>query len=321
MSSFASPPRRQFRVAVLAGGPSEEREISLQSGAAVERGLAARGHQVQLIDPVDGQLPELDPAQIDVAFIALHGRCGEDGDIQRQLQRLQIPFTGSSAEACELTFSKSAAKERLLLNSVPTAPYVLIHETDDAAHIQAQAQLLGYPLVVKPDTQGSSLGVSIVRRAEDLPQALVGSFHYDSFCVLERYIPGTEWTMGMIDTQVLPLIRIEPERSFYDFEAKYSDEATRFEIEPDEPAAVLDAIESVGRQARRSLGTNGLMRIDLRLDNYGQPWVLELNTVPGLTDHSLVPQAAAHLGLDLGQLCEVVIGCAIESNEYSARGA
>ena len=314
-----SDSNQPLSIVVLAGGPSAEREISLQSGSAVTHALRMRGHHVRSHDPAQGNLPELDWSEVDIVFLALHGEYGEDGAVQRQLDELGVPYTGSDPEACELTISKSACKERLFQHSVPTPQYVLIHETDVASHIQSQAAMLGYPLVVKPDTQGSSLGVSIVERPEDLPQALANAMQYDGYCLLEQYIDGTEWTSGLIGDRQLPLIQIQPGDGFYDFESKYVDDETDYEFEASVTDAVQQKIMDAAAIAASVTGVRGLSRVDLRVDSYGNPWVLEVNTIPGLTDHSLVPKAAQRTGVDLGELCEQVCRSAIAEAAVSVQ--
>lgn len=293
-----------LRIAVLAGGKSRERNISLESGDAVAKGLSERGHIVTRIDPAQIELTTLDWAGYDVAFLALHGTFGEDGHVQQILEDAGIPFTGSDSTASRLAFSKSAAKERFVQHGVTTPPYVLMHEKDNAARIQQQAAAIGYPLAVKPDAQGSSLGVTIVGSPEELPQALARCFHFDPFGLLEAGIEGTEWTLGMLDDVDLPLIQIETGRGFFDYQAKYEDDNTQYLFEFAFPTSVVKGIESAGRRAYDALGCRGLARVDIRVDKFGQPWVLEVNTIPGMTSHSLVPKAASRIGLSLGALCE-----------------
>src|SRR5260221_4593074 len=189
----------KLRIAVWSGGPSAERLISLKSGSAVARALAEIGHSVYEIDPAACDVSSFDWSLFDVAFIALHGKFGEDGQIQQILETALIPYTGSPVAASRLAFSKSTSKERFAQHHVPTARYVLIHESDTAHRIGQQADQLGFPLVVKPDTQGSSLGVSIVHTPAELPAALAACFHYDSFGLLEQALAGSEWTVGLID--------------------------------------------------------------------------------------------------------------------------
>lgn len=301
----------KLRIAVLYGGPSAERLISLKSGAAVAQALAEIGHAVAQIDPALVDLTELDWSRFDVAFIALHGKFGEDGQVQQVLEDAGIPYTGSGVAASRLAFSKSAAKERFLQHGVPTAPYVLIHESDTAHRIVEQARRLGFPLVVKPDTQGSSLGVSLVRSEGDLPAALGRCFHYDTFGLVERAIVGSEWTVGLLDERPLPAIRIETGRAFFDYHAKYEDDETQYHFDFEAPREQTERVVEAARNACAALGTSGLARVDVMLDETGRPLVLEVNTVPGLTDHSLVPKAAAHLGTSFPQLCQDCVQSAL----------
>lgn len=302
-----SHPSGLLTIAVLAGGDSAERTISLRSGAAVSRALIERGHSVVNVDPAVVDLRQQDWTGIHAAFIALHGKFGEDGQVQQVLEAAGMPYTGSGVQASRLAFSKSASKERFLQHHVLTPPYILIHEADTAEQILKHARSLGFPLVVKPDTQGSSLGVTFVHSPDDLPTALTRCFHLDSFGVLETAVAGTEWTVGLIDDTVLPPILIETPRPFFDYQAKYEDDATQYKFESDVPADVVRRIEQTALNACRALGTRGIARVDLILDRFQRAWVLEVNTVPGFTDHSLVPKAAARLGQSLGELCERTI--------------
>jgi D-alanine-D-alanine ligase len=305
MSGHENSP--SLRVAVLAGGDSDEREISLKSGMAVVAALSERGHRVLHLDPAIVDLSGIDWDQFDVAFVALHGRFGEDGQVQQILDAAHVHYTGSNALASHLAFSKSAAKERFALFGVPTPQYSLIHYNDGLNEIDRIAAELGYPLVVKPDTQGSSLGVSIVRSPRELPAAIKNCFLLDAFGILETMIEGTEWTVGLIDRQILPAIKIETDREFFDWQAKYEDDSTRYIFDSNLPQAVINNIQQVAQAACESLGTSGLARVDLRLDHENQPWVLEVNTVPGFTDHSLLPKAAARQGIDFPTLCDRIV--------------
>lgn len=310
MSELVPAAAAPLRIVVLCGGPSAEREISLKSGQAVAEALRERGHHVELFDPQDADVLLAKWDNVDAAFIALHGAYGEDGKVQTELDRLGVPYTGSSPEASEVAFSKSACKERLLQHGVPTPPYLLVHACDGPKAIAEKAEQLGFPLVVKPDTQGSSIGVSIVETAEALPAALKECFRFDDFGILETAIIGSEWTLGMLDDQPLPLLQIETEGKFYDYTAKYESLTTRYTFEWNVTADAARQIESVGQCACAVLGTRGLARVDIRVDVDGRPWVLEVNTVPGMTAHSLIPKAAARLGVSFPLLCEAaVVSC------------
>ena len=301
-----------LRVAVLAGGDSDERSVSLKSAMAVAEALTQAGHRVLHLDPAIVELSGIDWSQFDVAFVALHGRFGEDGQVQQLLDEAQVPYSGSNALASRLAFSKSASKERFEQFGVPTPRYSLIHYNDDLQKISRKTSEIGFPLVVKPDTQGSSLGVSIVRTPEQLPNALKLCFQYDVFGVVETMIEGTEWTVGLIDLQTLPAIKIETDREFFDWQAKYEYDGTRYIFDADIPPAVIKNMELVAQNACIALGTSGLARVDLRLDAQNQPWVLEINTVPGFTDHSLLPKAAARMGIDFVTLCDRIVRSCLE---------
>lgn len=304
MTDSPTPALPPMQIVVLSGGESAEREISLQSGETVAKVLAARGHQVKQVDPSQVDLEHYDWSGCDVVFIALHGTYGEDGTIQSTLDRLGIPYSGCDAATSKLAFSKSASKERFIQHNVSTPSYVLIHESDNAQRIEQHARTMGYPLVVKPDAQGSSLGVSIVKTPEELPQALARCFHYDSFGILESAIKGSEWTVSVVDGEILPLIQIQTPHEFFDYEAKYHEDSTQYLFEFDLPTNVIQAINKAGLGACEALGTTGIVRVDILLDRFQQPWVLEVNTIPGFTDHSLIPKAAAKAGIDFGELCE-----------------
>ncbi|MDB5385926.1 MAG: D-alanine--D-alanine ligase [Planctomycetaceae bacterium] len=326
MASYSITPKTSefrrsgpWKIAVLLGGDSAEREISLASGAHVVETLLARGHQVCEIDPKFVDLTRFDWAGIDIAFLALHGKYGEDGHVQSILDLLGVPYTGSDAEASRIGISKSATKERLIQQGIPTANYVLIHESDSTERILAHARSIGFPIVVKPDTQGSSLGVSIVHNAEELPSAVSRCFELDSFGILETAIIGSEWTVGILDESELPAIQISTGRPFFTYEAKYQDDDTGYKFDYDVPNDVVRRIEQIAHHACRALGTRGLARVDIMLDKLQRPFVLEINTIPGLTDHSLVPKAAARIGWSFAELCERAIVSSLRYAESHSR--
>jgi D-alanine-D-alanine ligase len=321
MEGILHTPLNPLRVAVLAGGNSAERSISLKSGTAVSDALAARGHEVVTIDPSVTSLDTYDWSNVDVAFLALHGTFGEDGGVQQILETQGVVFTGSNSEASMLAFSKSAAKERFSLSGIKTPEYALIHKDNPVEQVVQKAESIGYPLVVKPDCQGSSLGVVIVDDESVLAAAVAQSFELDNFCLLEQTIFGSEWTLGVIDDDPLPLIRIGTDHQFFDFEAKYNDDSTEYNFDESISDELRVSLTEIGIQACRTLGTRGVARVDIMVDSAGQPWVLEVNTIPGMTDHSLVPKAAANIGLDMGQFCEVVLERAIKAGKRKLRRA
>lgn len=293
------------RIAVLYGGPSAERDVSLESGETVARALRGRGHEVELIDPLNTPVAEVDWTGFDCAFIALHGTYGEDGTVQRELDVLGVPYTGSGVEASIAAFHKWAAKQRFRGAGVPTPVAQLVADTSG---VHTAAGEIGYPLVVKPCSQGSSVGVSIVLKSEDLAAAAEECFRHDTQALVETAIVGEEWTVGLIGQHCLPPIRITPACGFYDYKAKYQDDRTDYHVAGMEtPTAFVDELQTLARRACDSLGTTGIARVDFRVDESEQPWVLEVNTVPGFTSHSLIPKAAAAVGMSLGELFESVL--------------
>lgn len=307
---------RPLEIAVLYGGPSAEREVSLESGREIAAALCRRGHRVTLLDP-GSELADADAfvrlagwRWFDVAFLALHGTFGEDGTVQRLLDAAGLRYTGSGAEASKLAFSKSAAKNRFRARRIATPEYALVRDGDPRLRIAEHAAGIGYPVVVKPDAQGSSLGVSVVRSPRELPAALEKCFALGPSGLLERYVPGSEWTVGFLGETPLPAMCVSTPRDFLDFEAKYRDESTAVSFGTGVLPQVSTRVTNLASAARRALGVTGVSRIDLRLDPQNVPWVLEVNTLPGFTPHSAVPTAAARAGLGFEELCERVIGLA-----------
>ncbi|WP_437203201.1 D-alanine--D-alanine ligase family protein [Planctomicrobium sp. SH664] len=300
-----------LHVAVLLGGDSAEREISLQSAANVMASLRLAGHRVSPVDPSLIPLAQLNWTDVDVAFLALHGTHGEDGAVQRELEALQVCYTGSSALASERAFHKLAAKVMFLEENLPTPVYREIPAGAGAEQLQQLAGQIGYPLVIKPEAQGSSLGVTLVTEPSQLAAAAEAALQFDHRIFMERAIPGEEWTVSVLDDLVLPPIRISTPHSFFDFAAKYSDVQTRYDIMDDPQQTVTRRVRDLSLRAVKSLGCHGLCRVDLRVDPAGQPWLLEVNTIPGMTSHSLAPKAAASVGWSMSQLCEEMIVSAL----------
>ena len=298
-------------VAVLAGGDSHEREVSLSSGTQAAAALEAAGHGVEMFDPAQVGLDEIPWSRFDVCFIALHGGPGEDGRIQRQLEQLGVTYTGSQPAASRLAMSKSAAKERFFQAGIPTLPYVMFHATESIDHVAAQVARFGYPLVIKPDSQGSSLGVGFAQGPEDLPARVAESGRYDPYILAEMYLAGREFTVAVLDRHALPLLEIATSDPLFSYEAKYHNTTAEFRFETGLGAEKTAQLRQTAVAAAASLETTGLVRVDLLLDAAGWPWVLEVNTVPGLTPTSLAPRAAAAGGLDLPALCDWMVRDAV----------
>ena len=288
------------KVAVLLGGSSAEREVSLKSGAMVLNALRDRGVDAHAFDPDEHGLDELIAAGFERAFIVLHGRFGEDGTVQGVLEWLGIPYTGSGVLGSALAMDKLRAKLLWQASGLPTPPHELL---DAAADMGKVAARLGLPLMVKPISEGSSLGMSKVREAAHLDEAYALAVNYDRAVMAEKFIEGTELTVGILGDEALPIIKLETPRDFYDFQAKYVSDDTRYIIPCGLPPAREREIQALCREAFRALGCSGWGRVDLMLDRSGAPHLLEVNTAPGMTDHSLVPMAARALGLSYEDLC------------------
>ena len=295
---------RTLDVIVLAGGRSSERDVSLNSGRCVADSLHRRGHAVRVIDPAFVSLTSGLLRSCDIVLPMVHGTGGEDGELQQHLESLKIPFCGSSAAASALTFDKVATRSRLQQYDLPVAAGTAFGRIDviaDPNAVQDAADALGYPLVVKPAAQGSSIGVSVVRSRDDLDAAVQAAFQWGSVILLEQYIPGREVTVPIVDGAVFPAVEIIPAGGWYDYHAKYQDEQTQYRIQPAGlPAGVLDA----SLRACEVCGVTGISRVDLRVNPSGEFFILEINTIPGMTSHSLVPMSAAACGLDPGELWE-----------------
>ena len=295
------------KVGVLFGGKSAEREVSLKSGAMVLAALKAKGVDAHAFDPRDRSLDALAAERFERVFIALHGRYGEDGTMQGALELLGIPYTGSGVLASALAMDKWRTKLLWQAAGVPTPPYVMLtRETD----FRAVADHLGLPIMVKPANEGSSIGMSKVRRAQDLEEAFALAVNYDDVVIAEKFVEGTELTGGILGDIALPLIRLETPRDFYDYEAKYLADDTRYIVPCGLAADKEREVQELGLAAFRTLGCRGWGRVDLMLDREGRPWFLEVNTSPGMTDHSLVPMAARHAGIPFEELCVRILGMA-----------
>jgi D-alanine-D-alanine ligase len=304
------------RVAVLKGGRSLERGVSLRSGARVEDALARLGHEVLAIDVGPDLIERLIGERPDIAFVAMHGVGGEDGTVQELLEILGIPFTGPSAAACARCMDKVQAKDAIDEADLPTPDWFAFSQTAFREFGAADAlgrleETLGFPLVVKPSRGGSSLGVKFARAPEEVPQALVSAFSYDDRVLLERFVDGRELAVSILGDKPLPVVEaILLEGDRYDFEARYEIGRTRFACPAELGVEEERAVTETALATYRALGCSGFARIDLILDEEG-PWLLEANAIPGLTDTSLLPQAAEAAGLTFEQLVERILDLAL----------
>ncbi|GHS91724.1 D-alanine--D-alanine ligase [Planctomycetales bacterium] len=289
-----------LKIAVLCGGVGAERDISLISGDAVFQALASSGSDIVKIDLTDRRLPPQLGA-VDLAFLTLHGEFGEDGEAQKLLDQAGIFYTGSGADASALALDKFAAKERLRAAGVPVADGFLARRGADLATIARQMRDLALPVVVKPNARGSSVGVTMVRDGDELAAALAKAWQFDDAALVEKFIGGVEIAAGLLDGEPLPLVEIVPASGFYDYQAKYFAE-TEYRCPARLSATQTARAQTYAAQTWHALGLRDFARIDLICDNHGAT-VLEANTLPGFTPHSLLPKAAAVAGLDFPALC------------------
>jgi D-alanine-D-alanine ligase len=295
------------RVGILMGGTSAEREISLHTGQAVHRALRQRGYDVRTFDVAD-DLPGLvqHGGAIDVAFLALHGSHGEDGCIQGLLETLGIPYTGSDVLSSALSMDKSKAKELFRLYNVPTPPYYTLTQAE-LPELEAIHGSFGFPAFVKPTRSGSSFGAG---RADDLASLRARceeAARYDSSVLVERFIAGREVAVGLLDGQALGAVEIAPRGSFYDYRSKYEAGQSDYHLPPRLSPARYQGVLNLAERAHRGVGACGATRVDVLVTEGENEYVLEVNTVPGLTPTSLLPKVAAHAGYSFGDLCEAIL--------------
>ena len=293
-------PRAFGKVAVLMGGRSAERPVSLRSGERVLAALKAQGIDAHAFDPKEHGIEALSRERFDRAFIILHGRYGEDGTIQGALELLGVPYTGSGVLASALAMDKWHAKLVWQACGIPTPRSELLARDSD---MQAVVTRLGLPLMVKPANEGSSIGMTKVKSARELPEAQALAANYDGVVIAEAFVNGVELTVGILGDKPLPPIKLETPREFYDYEAKYETDDTRYVIPCGLPPDAERIVQDEALFAFKTLGCSGWGRVDLMLDLSGKPYFLEVNTSPGMTDHSLVPMAARHAGLSFEDLC------------------
>jgi D-alanine-D-alanine ligase len=316
------------RVALLKGGPSLERQVSLRSAGRVQDALERRGHEVVPVD-VDASLIErLRESGADVAFVALHGRGGEDGTVQELLEIVGMPYTGSSVLACMRSMDKVLTKHLLVEEGIPTPEFfafseVAFRELGAADALPAIERRLGFPVVVKPAAQGSALGIEFAATAEDVPGALVAAFSYDDRVLLERHVQGRELAVGLLETdagvEALPVLEAKPKEGYsFDFEARYEIGKTDYVCPADLPADVTARAQDLAVATYRLLGCYGFARVDMMLPDDGTPQVLEAQAIPGLTETSLYPQAAEAAGISFDELVGRLVELALSRTQTPA---
>lgn len=295
---------RPLQIVVLSGGPSAEREVSLRSGAAVARALRGLGHGVAEVDPVPGRLAL--PSGLDVVFLALHGTYGEDGTVQAELEQLGIPYTGCGVEASRLAFDKVATKERCLAAGVPTARFTVLEEASTPWPAGWRP-----PVVLKPVCQGSSVGLQFVDDPATFPAALAAALAHDRRVLMEERIIGRETTVGILEGRALPVVEVRPRAGAYDYRNKYTAGATEYFCPADFDPATAARLQEAALGAFAAVGGRDYARVDVMVRPDGSPVVLEVNTLPGMTETSLLPKAAAAAGLDFPALCGRMVQLAL----------
>lgn len=300
------------KIGVMMGGLSREREISLRTGKAILKALQEKGYKAYPIFVDQNIVETLLKERIEVAFIALHGRYGEDGTIQGMLELMRIPYTGSGVLASALSLHKIMAKKIFISEGIPTPPFEELRK-DDIDRKMEKDFLLVPPLVVKPAREGSTIGVTIVRSKEELIPALREAGNYDEEILIEKYISGKEITVGILGEIPLPIIEIVPKSGFYDFHSKYTKGETQYIMPARIPREKYLYAQEISLKAFKALGCSGFARVDLVTDEEGNPFVIDVNTMPGMTETSLFPKAAEFAGIQFGELVErILLGASLK---------
>lgn len=307
-------PREFGRVAVVMGGESAERDVSLDSGRGVLAALRAKHVNAEPVDGPRALLDHLHVGAFDRVFNILHGRGGEDGELQGALEILGIPYTGSGVLGSALTMDKVRCKRIWQALELPTPDFVLAFDESERELVQ-RVERLGLPLIVKPVREGSTLGLSKVGDYDELGRAVSEARHYDPWVIVETFIEGGEYTASLLQGDALPLLRIEPAAELYDYEAKYHSEQTRYLVPCGLDPDTEHNLQGLCLAAAEAVGVRGWGRVDFMLDDKGDPWLLEINTVPGMTSHSLVPMAAKAVGLDYETLTWRILETSLETGE------
>ena len=302
------------------GGISAEREISLRSGTAIYSALKGSGYNAVAIDVGPDICNVLNREEIEVVFLALHGGQGENGSIQGMLEVLGIPYTGSGVLASALAMDKEASKKIFLYHNIPVPPFVVLSKeqiTKSSSFVSRPSSLVEFtlPWVVKPATEGSSVGVSIVRDETSLEQALETSYSYGARVIIEKYIAGKEVHIGILNGRVLGGVEVRPSLEFYNYEAKYTAGRTEYVLPPEIDSKAYESAKAAAISAHIALGCKGATRVDLRVDTEGNPYVLEVNTIPGMTEMSLLPKIASLAGFDFPALIGEIIRGVIDEGQ------
>lgn len=303
---------KNLNITVMLGGPSAEREVSLKTGRAVAKALRSLGHDVEELDP---QSPDWKlSAKTQVVFLALHGTYGEDGTVQKRLDELDVPYTGCDAEASRIGFDKMLTKQKCIEAGVPTAKFAILDSPSAPWPANWQP-----PVVLKPVRQGSSVGLQFVERVEDWSSALTEALKYDSQVLMEEKIVGRETTVGVLADQPLPVIEVRPKAGHFDYKNKYTAGATEVFCPAQFEAATLKRIQDAAMGAFKAIGGRDYARVDVMVRPNGDPIVLEVNTLPGMTEFSLLPKAAAAVGIDYAELCQRMVELALHHGSATGK--
>jgi len=305
-------------IVVLMGGISPEREISLQSGKAVANALSKDNNNVIKIVVNDDMVNELDNYKIDIAFIALHGHFGEDGGIQKVLESKCIPYTGSGISASRLAMDKAESKDNFRRNNIPTPDYLVVSAEQSISEITQTVKKLKLPVITKPVSNGSSIGISIIKEYAGIKDAIEHTSRFSREILVEECIEGRELAVSVLNDKALPVIEIETATGFYDYDAKYKSDKTRYGVlesadkssETTLSHAVYDRVQELSVRAHNSLGCRAFSRVDMILNREDEVYILEVNTIPGFTERSLLPKAAAAANISFPELCNAIVDAA-----------
>lgn len=299
------------RIGVLAGGISAEREVSLKSGSAIYKTLLNLGYDAVFIDATDNLCEDLKRENIEIAFLALHGGHGENGAIQGLLEVMGIPYTGSGILASAIAMDKEASKKIFTYHDIPVAPFAVIERDNLESRISNLKSQIAMPWVVKPVAEGSSIGVNIVKEEEDIGDAAQAAFSYGRKIIIEQYIKGKEIQIGVLGQAVLGGVEVRPSREFYSYEAKYTPGLTQYILPPEIDDSAYDVLKKTALKAHNALGCKGATRVDFILDGSNKPYILEVNTIPGMTETSLLPKIAKLSRMEFSDLVEEMLKLAI----------
>ena len=299
------------RIGVLAGGTSAEREVSLKSGGAIHKALIGLGYDAVFIDASENLCEEIKRQKVEIAFIALHGGHGENGAIQGLLEVMGIPYTGSGVMASAVAMDKEASKKIFLHHGIPVAPFVILKKDSLNSQLLTLNSQFPMPWVVKPVAEGSSIGVSIVKKDTELDDALKDAFKYGEKIIVEKYVKGKEIQIGILGQQALGGVEVRPSKEFYSYEAKYTAGLTQYILPPEVDDAVYEMLKDTALKAHNALGCRGATRVDFILSGSNEPYILEVNTIPGMTETSLLPKIAGLAGMDFPRLIEEILRQAV----------